>query len=513
MAETKILTRGELSEMFYEAIPDYFKADGAPCEFSTLVEYFYGDGEYDPNRCASKITSTTTMEDFLMEYVGPYVDVLATPESLYQYTYSLGDGQLIPENEIADPRRRMSGGKFSSVHNYDTRYLTTTLNNGIRINLNFFIGSGTYKRIIYSTSVSLNNIGSSWTNDTYSFITSNNQDIGIELIYTNVASANITELTLSSEYGSNSVSIPLTKLSENNTKSVFTSYIDKIQMDTLLSTDNLRFAIKGNLVGTAQPDVPYTFNLKNCYSLADSSINLTSFYNKSSSQVRLAYTNLGSTNNKIILYGDNWSELWSTTSATLNNFTLTVPNIHETAESYSDSYNYFFLKVPLEFYNSSVGGWTRAVLYYPLISSSQGSQHLQLTNGPLYVGMCNYHTTNGVWKWTLGNSAQYNTTIFLPNAFTAANVSQAGEVRSGYSAQFNELDMPCTHIIHLRATSNYNNLYVRAEGTGNYIRFGTTITRMNIIPNTITSFETLVGYLNQNESENITYELTYNVDY
>jgi hypothetical protein len=453
------------------------------------------------------------MEDFLRAYVGPFVDVLATPEGLYQYTYSLGDGQLIPENEIADPRRRMSGGKFSNVHYYDTRYLTTTSNNGIGIKLNFFIGSGTYKRIIYSTNISLNNFGSSYTYETYSFITSNNQDIGIELIYTNVSSANITELTLSSTYGSNSISIPLTKLSENITKSVFTSYIDKIQMDTLLSTNNLRFAIKGNLVGTAQPDVPYTFNLKNCDSVTESGINLTSFYNKSSSQVRLAYTNLGSTNNKIILYGDNWSELWSTTSATLNNFTLTVPNIHDTAMSYSDSYNYFFLKVPFEFYNSSVGAWTRAVLYYPLQSTSLSSQCLQLETGPLYVGMCNYHTTSGVWQWALSNSAQYKTTIFLPNHGTAANVSQAGEVRGGYSARFNELDMPCTHLIHLRANSNYNNLYIHAEGTGNYIRFGTTTERINLIPTTVVDFETLIGYLNQNESENITYELTYNRNY
>ena len=509
MAESKIITRYEMYEMFYDAIPEEFIADGAPCEFTTFVDCMYGDNVYNAERCASKLETSYTMNDFMYDFLDGYVDHYCCAAPPTMYTPSLASNQLVPVDKFIDPTTKFSGGKFDSIYT-PTPNFSITQNAGIAVSFDLFLEMSGEKTFIMGGNIPLSNTGSQQATYSKSFITDNNGYIGMKLYFSNITSHNISEVQLKTS----SLTLTLSKRDTTTNTATFTRYLSKQNMDTLLN-EYLYIKINGTLVGAQEPDVIYQFNLKNIPYVAETNINLnTSLYTKGTSEVSLAYSRHSLAENKVVLYSSSLEQLYSTTAASLNNFKITMPSgFHYIVKDFcNQGYQYFFLKVPLEYINSYGGGWERVVLYYPLmVDMITSEQYLQIRTGPLYLGVSNYHNTSG-WRLIIENTSTQGglARIYLPDHGTSAtNMSIGTDSGSGADITVYESGNAIPHILYFYSSSGTRTLTISAEGTQYYADFGTSKTKINLIPNaTSTDFDMIVHALNQNESESIGYTIS-----
>ena len=356
-------------------------------------------------------------------------------------------------------------------------------------------------------------IGSQQASYTNSFITDNSGYLGVELNFSNITSHNITKLNIVKGYGyGTEVLLTLSKSSTTTNSVIFEAYSSKAVMDYILD-NGLKLEIAGSVVGTQEADRAYTFNLKSSSSsILETSLNLTNtLYSVPSARVRLAYTSNPISDNEIVLYTNEFEKKFSTTNATLSNFVLTINSgIHSVATSAINSHNYFFLKVPIEYDYSGYGNYKRVVLYYPLMANgSSSTQKITISgSGYILVGMCNYHTTAG-WFW---NCEYYHTNsitnIYLPNQQTnIGDTYQDNSISRNSGQSTRETDFPCTHLLFFSSTNGTRTLNIHDDQDGTTIKktYGTSRTRICIIPSTVSDFNQLVDMLNQNESENISY--------
>lgn len=513
MAESKILTRFEIYDELYNSIPEDIMNMNPPCRYDTFVSCIYNDEDYNTKRCASKIETSMGMNDFMTQFLGNTLSAYCCAAPPSQWTGQLANNQLVPTDKFYGPMGNFSGGEIGSIYYVSNGSLSYSLNNGISIDwILYFEASGNRKDLM-SGSVPNGMIGSQNARYTNSFITDNSGYIGVEINFSNITSHNITKLNIVKGYGYGpEVLLTLSKSSTTTNSVIFEAYSSKAVMDYILD-NGLKLEIAGTVVGTQEPDRAYTFNLKSASPyIPDTSLNLTNtLYNVPSSRVRLAYTSNPISDNEIVLYTNEFEKKFSTTNATLSNFVLTINSgIHSVATSAINSHNYFFLKVPIEYDYSGYGNYKRVVLYYPLMANSSSStQKITITtSGSILVGMCNYHTTAG-WFW---NCEYYHTNsitnIYLPNQLIniGDTISDASVSRnSGQSTR--ETEFPCTHLLFFSSTNGTRTLNIHdgQDGTTDEKTYGTSRTRICIIPSTVGDFNQLVDMLNQNESENISY--------
>lgn len=515
MADSKILTRFEIYDELYNSIPENIMNMDPPCRYDTFVDCIYNDEDYDENRCASKIETSMDMNDFMTQFLGNTLSTYCCAEWPSNWTWEVASNQLVPTDKFNSPMGKFSGGKIDNIYYVTNGSLSFSLDSGISMDWIMYFDISGKRRDLMSGYIPDYMIGGTEAYYTNSFITDNNGYIGIEINFSNITSHNITKLNIVKSYGySPEVLLTLSKSNTTTNSVTFEAYSSKAVMDYILD-NGLKLEIAGNVVGTEDPDIPYTFNLKSASSyIPEAGLNLTNtLYSVPSSRVRLAYSTNQIADNQIVLYTNDFTKKFSTTDATLSsNFVLTIKRgIHSVAKNAINSNQYFFLKVPIEYDYSGYGNYKRVVLYYPLIAnSSSSSQKITITTaGPVLVGMCNYHTSTG-WFW----NCEYNhtnsiTKIYLPNQQTnMGDTIQDATVSSTSGQSTRETDFPCTHLLFFQSTSGNRTLNIHdgEDGTTSQKIFGTTA-RICIIPSTISDFNQLVDMLNRNESENISYSI------
>ena len=516
MAESKILTRFEIYDELYDSIPANIMNMNPkpPCRYDTFVNCIYNDGDYNEKRCASKIETSMGMNDFMTQFLGNTLSAYCCAAPPSQWTGQLASNQLVPTDKFYGPMGIFSGGEIGNIYYVSNVSLSYSLNNGISINwILYFKASGNRKDLM-SGSVPNGMIGGQQASYTNSFITDNSGYIGVELNFSNITSHNITKLNIVKGYGYGpEVLLTLSKSSTTTNSVIFEAYSSKSVMDYILD-NGLRLEIAGSVVGTQEPDMAYTFNLKSAASsIPDTSLNLANtLYSVPSSRVRLAYTSNPISDNEIVLYTNEFEKKFSTTTtnATLSNFVLTINSgIHSVATSAIVGNSYFFLKIPIEYDYSGYGNYKRVVLYYPLIANSSSTQKITInTSGPILVGMCNYHTTAG-WFW----NCEYHHTNSITNIYLPNQQTNIGDTYQDNSVSWNsgqstrETDFPCTHLLFFSSTNGTRTLNIHdgSDGTTSEKTYGTSRTRICLIPSTVGDFNQLVDMLNQNESENISY--------
>lgn len=516
MAESKILTRSEIYDELINSIPEDIMTMDPPCLYDTFVSCIYNDEDYDENRCASKIETSMSMNDFMIQFLGNKLSVYccAAPPSVW--TYQLETNQLVPTDKFYGPMGTFSGGEIDKLFYITNGSLSFSLDDGITMKWTMYFEISGEKQALISGNVPKTMIGSQQATYSQSFITDNSGNIIIEIEFYNISSHNITKLNIVKGYGyAPEELLTLSKSGTTTNSVIFSAYASKAVMDYILD-NGLKLEIAGSVVGTEDPDIPYTFNLKSASpSITETSLNLTdTLYSVPSSRVRLACSTNQIADNEIVLYTNEFTDIFSTTNASLSsNFVLTINSgIHSVAKSAINSNNYFLLKVPIEYDDSGYGNYKRVVLYYPLMSNnSSSSQKITITrNGPVLVGMCNYHTTAG-WFWNCGyNHSSSKTKIYLPNQQTNIGDNHYdAQISSTTGQSTRETDFPCTHLLYFQSTSGNRTLYIHdgMDGTSTEKSFGTSTTRLCIIPSTISNFNQLVEMLNLNESENISYNI------
>lgn len=502
MAESKILTRFEIYDVLNDSIPEDIMKLSPPCRYDTFVNCLYNDEDYDVNRCASKIETSMDMNDFMTQFLGNALSVYCCAEPPTTWTYPVVSNQLVPADGFNSPMGKFSGGEIDNIYYVSNSNLSWTLDNGIRIDwIMYFDASGKRQDLMagyVSRGVLIGGQQAVYSN---SFITDNNGYIGIEINFSNITSYNITKLNIVKGYGySPELLLTLSKSSTTSNSVIFEAYSSKAVMDYILD-NGLKLEIAGSVVGTQEPDMAYTFNLKSAVShIPETNFYLTNtLYSVPSSRVRLAYSSNPISDNLIMLYTNMFVRKFSTGNATLSDFDLTIHSgIHRAV---SDG-NYYFLKVPIEYDYSGSGNYKRVVLYYPLIynGASSGQRLTISSNNPVYIGMCNYHTTAG-WFWNCDyNHSDGVTDIYLPEQTT--NMGDTADISisqtSGQSVR--EINFPCTHIMFFVSTNGNRTLNIHdgADGTTSQIVYGST-RRICLIPSSVSDFHSLVDMLNENE--------------
>lgn len=512
MAESKILTRFEIYNELYNSIPENIMTMDPPCRYDTFVNCIYNDEDYNENRCASKIETSMNMNDFMIQFLGNTLSAYCCAAPPITWTYPVVSNQLVPADGFNSPMGKFSGGEIDNLYYITNGSLSLTLDSGISMKWIMYYEFSGNRRALMSGFVPKGMTGGYQADYTNSFITDNNGYICIEIDFYNTSSHNITKLNIVKSYGYGpEVLLTLSKSNTTTNSVTFEAYSSKAVMDYILD-NGLKLEIAGSVVGNQEPDRAYTFNLKNASSsISETSLNLTNtLYSVPSSRVRLACSTNQIADNEIVLYTNEFAKKFSTTDATLNNFVLTINSgIHSVT---NENREYYILKVPIEYDYSGYGNYKRVVLYYPVRRNSGTSSQRVIINQyiPVLVGMCNYHTTAG-WFWNCDyNHSSSVTNIYLPNQNTNIgdnNPDHEIEMFEGQSIR--ETDFPCTHLLYFKSSSGNRTLDIHdsADGTTTQKTFGTSTTRICLIPSTVSDFNQLVDMLNRNESENLSYTI------
>lgn len=508
MAE-KIITVGEFAELFQECIPSKTINTG------NLTTALLGVSYTEADRCPVKTktindSGMTTFWQYITNstigYVGP---------STIKYsgiTSGLTNNKLFSLSEITDPREKYYGGSIGGT-------------NAVVLQI-----SGTPKsptdQFSFSSQVTLTAVSDVrqefWSSGLFNFSSyggaqstspAANQykimGVGPQLLLQlNTTGLTGIEGSVAHIYAGSSQITLQYQNTGNTTNGKYASFFTTLSLDVaekLTKMNKIGVGVKytGN---TSTQNSPYTFDLRLPTYLADTTIALSALWSN-------PYTNLYSTYKTgqpwaVKIYDKDFAtSLWedNTNVSTYQSGTLSIPwdTIHPILSgSPKES---IYLRVPLKYAPSTNTDVYPVVLYFQLTPSAQSTSTQQaytITSGSnVYLDVSNRSLNsempNCIMKISIAGASSAPT-IYLPNAYGDSIQSSPTSLNQS-TVQLSRLARPNPHIQYIRnngtATLYFKNYY----NTSKVLQLTYNMSKLNLIPNGVTSLSTWVNALRGEE--------------